>query len=780
MSKFFRLRGIRDKLVASFSLLVATGAIFFATFFPARFEEQAMRTLVARGEAISDMTSYSLESSLLFNDTASVREIITDVARRQRLEFAMVQDAAGGSVAARGLSASMKASLSRQSEGINADGSVYIAIVPVTRNGSRLGSLTVGLSLMDLRAEVALARNVARIAGLMTLVVGLLIVFAISSLVTRPLTAISETVARIAAGDLSLRAEEPSDVEVANLVRGFNGMVANLAAAQAELSEYNHRLEALVDRRTIKLRRAIRKERRASKALFASEANARATTETMRSLIDLAPQPILAVDLEWRITWWNRAAEELFGWASDEVLGRPLPSIPDDQRAQFIVWQGQLANGNAPRASEVDHCRKDGSRVPVLLSLGVLRGTDKQPSGYLAFATDLRERKSLENQLLHSQKMEAVGRLAGGVAHDFNNILTVILGCASVLEGANLSDEDRVEATEISAAANRAARLTRQLLTFSRQQIDQPRLVTIDDIIRKMEPMLRRVVVTSVNLALELEHTSTVMADPGQLEQVLMNLVVNAADAMPGGGSLVIAAKDVTILPGMSAEVQPGQYAMMTVRDSGIGMEAATLEKIFEPFFTTKELGMGTGLGLATSYAITSRIGGHIRVSSQPGHGSSFRVYLPHTAGEGYGRNNAVVANDEHPGDPMTVLLVEDDAAVRKVIKRGLEGLGHRVIEAHDGQSGLEMAAAHDGSIDLVLTDITMPGMNGREFVRQLEKSYRRVPVVFMSGYAQDAASRDGMEGGDRAFLQKPFSAATIASTLRQMRRGDRPAIAAA
>ncbi len=760
-----RLRGIHDKLVASFSILVMSVAVFFVTFFPARFEQQAMRAAVARAESVSDMTAYSIEAALLFRDTASVRAVITEVVRRQHLEFALVSDETGGRVSAIGLSDRVWSSLGGRLNGISPDGHIFVTTATISRPGSTLGTLSIGVSLSELREEVVATRNLVWSVGTVIFAVGLLLVFAISSLVTRPLIAISKTVERIAAGEMSLRAEVPRDVEIAQLVRAFNGMVGNLAAAQAALSRNNQELEALVDRRTVKLREAFRTQRKARHALAASESKARATSEMMRSLIDLAPQPIIAVDLDWSVTWWNRAAEELFGWTSQEVLGGPVPVIPDDQLAQFIARKQGLESGEAPRSTEAMYVCKDGTRVPVLLAMGVIHDITKAPAGYLVFAIDMRERKSLENQLLHAQKMEAIGRLAGGVAHDFNNILTVILGCATALESAPLADVDREEAVQISTAAHRASRLTRQLLTFSRQQIEQPRLVKPGDVVRKMEPMLRRVVLDNVKFDFRLADAPVAMIDPGQLEQVLMNLVVNACDALSRGGTITVATSDVTIPPNTTAEVPPGRYAQMTVSDDGCGMDEATLEKIFEPFFTTKELGMGTGLGLATSFAVISRIGGHIKVSSKPGLGSSFRVYLQ-ASSEVVENPESAVAAAATKVDPLTILLVEDEPTVRTVIRRGLERLGHRVLEAQHGQAGLDLALANEGLIDLVITDIMMPVMNGREFIRSLEKRQTPGPVIFISGYSDDAKIRDGLDGSRHAFLQKPFSAAELAGTM--------------
>ena len=768
--RWLLLRGIRDKLLASFSVLVASIAVFFVAFFPARIEQQAMRANAAKAGAISNMTAYSLESALHFGDTVAIGDVITEVTRRQHLRFIVVLDASGWRVGVRGQAPAVQPEKSEVSRGrVSSDGNTYISSVSVKRGGAYLGTLAIGISLAELRKEIDAARRLAWLVGSLIFAVGLLIVFAISTLVTRPLTAVSKTVGRIAAGDLGLRAEETSDIEVAELVRAFNGMVANLVRAQDELAENNQQLEALVDTRTAKLRKSILNHRRARVALSVSEAQARSASEMMRSLIDLAPQPIIAADLDWRITWWNRAAEDLFGWTSEEVLGQPVPNIPADQRKAFEATRALLTTGEPPRTAEVVRERKDGSRVPVLMAMGVLRDVQSNPNGYIAFVTDLTERKSLETQLLQAQKMEAVGRLAGGIAHDFNNILTVIMGSASMLEASTLSEADREEASEISTAASRAARLTRQLLTFSRQQIEQPHIVAIGDIIQKVEPMLRRVIVDNVRLLLELGENSPVMADPHQLEQVLMNLVVNATDAMPNGGTIRITTDETRVLPETTAEVPFGHYARITVSDTGIGMNAAILQKIFEPFFTTKELGTGTGLGLSTSYAIVSHIGGHIRVSSEPGHGTSFRVYLPHAGSAELKSTEVPPMSEPHPVEMLTIMVVDDEKAVRQVVGRTLQRLGHRVLEADSGKAALATVAAHQGSLDMVLTDVMMPGMSGRELATELAVNYPRLRVVFMSGYAEVEIHPEGTSTSRNAFLQKPFSVAEIESTVRRM-----------
>lgn len=769
------LYGIRTKLLVSFSVLVASIALFVFAFFPARLERQAMRLTVAKAEAVRDMAAYTLSAGLVFNDTAAIDEVLAGVAQAHGVMLLVVRDQSGYRIASFG-GDSLVARAAGAREGITRDGRMYVTSAAVTHAGTPVGHLTLGVSLADLRAEVRGARKLGVLVGGLIILVGLLIVYAISTLVTRPLSAVSDTVRRIANGDLTMRAVGTSDVEVAQFVTGFNHMVDSLVGAQAELSSINQELEARVDVRTSELREAVAAQQRVQGALAQSEAEARASSETLQTLFDLAPQVIITVDLEWRVTRWNKAAEDLFGWTAAEVIGRPIPYIPDDQRAAFDAHRLRMVDTVSPPMETV-RCCKDGRRVSVLVSGSILRDHEQQPTGYIAVVSDLTERKSLEDQLRQSQKMEAIGRLAGGVAHDFNNILTVITSSTALLQERERDDEDREELDAIAASAMRAAALTRQLLMFSRKQPVNLRPLNLNDVVHNMGPMLRRLLRANIQFNTGLGSSlAQVTADPSQLEQVILNLVVNASDAMPMGGRLSVETTNVE-LDGLyavaHADVKAGNYVQLSVTDTGVGMDSATIEKIFEPFFTTKGVGQGTGLGLATTYAVVTQLGGHIRVYSEPGAGTVFKIYFPHAAEPATAPRLPTPVSGSAAAMPrtrgVTVLLVEDEASVRSVLRRNLERQGYSVMEAADGEAGLVAAAGHSGSIDILLTDIMMPGMNGRVFADRLRETRPDTRLVFMSGYTGETVSVRGLVDDGHAFLQKPFSNSQLLSALRDV-----------
>ncbi len=386
---------------------------------------------------------------------------------------------------------------------------------------------------------------------------------------------------------------------------------------------------------------------------------------------------------------------------------------------------------------------------------------------------DITERKQLEEQFHQAQKMEAVGRLAGGVAHDFNNLLTAILGSADlVLDSLTADVPQREEVEEIRKAALRAADLTRQLLAFSRQQVIAPTVLNPNGVVVNMDKLLRRLLGEDVELRTVLApDLAAVKADPSQLEQIVLNLAVNARDAMPNGGKLTIETQNVEldqeyVRGHLSA--QPGPYVMLAVSDTGVGMDAATQARIFEPFFTTKEQGKGTGLGLATVYGIVKQSGGWIWVYSEPGHGTSFKIYLPRVA-------EAVAPAAPSPVPPVsvrgseTVLLVEDDEMIRKLVQKVLKANGYTVLVAASGGDAERVAGQHEGPIHLLMTDVVMPGLNGREVAQRLTAARAGIRVLYLSGYTDDAIVHHGVLDPGVAFLQKPFTPAVLGRKVREV-----------
>jgi PAS domain S-box-containing protein len=506
---------------------------------------------------------------------------------------------------------------------------------------------------------------------------------------------------------------------------------------------------------------------------LAAQAALAATNKQLQLLIDAAPQAIVVIDEDWRIARWNRAAEKLFGWSRDEVLGQEAPFIPDDERLEAYARQLASEEQTGPRLFEAARVRKDGRRIDLLVATAPLETTSGERSGFIAVYTDLTERKQLEDQLRQAQKMEAIGTLAGGIAHDFNNILTVISSYASLLIADDRYPEIRPDLQEIAAAAQRATGLTRQLLTFSRRAIVRPQPLDLNNVIRGMQPLLERVLMSHIELSLAFgQHLGIVTADASQIEQILLNLVVNAGDAMPDGGTLVIETKNVELdeaYASAHAGVRPGTYVLLAVSDTGVGIDPAIVEKIFEPFFTTKDVGRGTGLGLATVYAIVKQLGGHIWVYSEPGAGASFKVYLPSepaltVPGAPPVRRERAVATG-------TVLLVEDDDAVRRATRMILERAGFVVLEAAGGEEALKLARSHGGAIDVVVTDLMMPHMSGGDFARALATTHPALRVVFVSGYTDDSVVRRGLIDAEHTFLQKPFTADQLVDVLTRFAR---------
>ncbi len=410
----------------------------------------------------------------------------------------------------------------------------------------------------------------------------------------------------------------------------------------------------------------------------------------------------------------------------------------------------------------------------VFLLLGSLSG--QTLAGIMAEREEaMLRRMSLEEQLRHAQKMEAVGRLAGGIAHDFNNLLTAIIGYAEiVMVGFDPKDPRRADAEEIKRAAERAAELTRQMLAFSRRQVMQPKVVDLNVVLQKVEPMLRRVIGEDIVMTITPKATApSVRVDPGQLEQVVMNLVVNARDAMPKGGRLTVETSDAIFdREGLPPSAMPGPYVMLSVSDTGIGMSPEVRARIFEPYFTTKEIGKGTGLGLSTAYGIVQQSDGFIQVNSEPGQGTTFRVFLPRS--EAAVEVLAGVVPEDAPGGTEHILLVEDDSSVRRSTRETLIRLGYSVTEAASGRAGLALGSDDTRHFDLALCDVILGDMSGPAVYEALRALRPSVRVLYMSGYADEAIVRTGVLDEGFPFLQKPFTPHDLAFKIREVLGADR------
>jgi len=493
---------------------------------------------------------------------------------------------------------------------------------------------------------------------------------------------------------------------------------------------------------------------------------------TFRSLVEDSPFGIFRGAPDGRLLAVNPAMVEMLGYAAAAELLRvnlrEIQAGPDDP----IRLLANLAQTN-PVTVEAQWRAKDGHTITVSQTGRVARDADGNIESFTVIVEDITTRRLLESRLRQAQKMEAIGRLAGGVAHDFNNLLTAILGGAELLlEELPADHRAREEGVEIRGAALRAADLTRQLLAFSRQQVLAPRVLNVNDVVAGMEKMLKRLISEDVDFHIALaSDIGSVRADPGQLEQVVLNLVVNARDAMPKGGKLTIETGNAELDQGFAREhaiVDAGSYVLLAVTDTGIGMDADTRARIFEPFFTTKPKGEGTGLGLATVYGIVQQSGGYIWVYSEPGQGTSFKIYLPRVGGAPEPAPVATHPPSSTRGDE-TILLVEDQEEVRRLAQRVLEARGYTVIPAANGEDALRVAQRHAGGIALLLTDVVMPGMSGKDLQYRLEQQRPGVRVLYLSGYTDESVVHHGVLEPGVAFLQKPFTAEVLTRKVREV-----------
>jgi two-component system cell cycle sensor histidine kinase/response regulator CckA len=518
--------------------------------------------------------------------------------------------------------------------------------------------------------------------------------------------------------------------------------------------------------------RDVTERKKTQEALSRSEAS-------FRSLVEGAPHGIYRATTSGQFLEVNPALQRMLGYESpQELFKADLATQIFRHPADYQRMNEFLTESKEMKDIELEWQRRGGETMVVRCSGQLVNAKDGGPGYFEVFAEDVTERRTLERQLRMAQKMEAIGRLSGGIAHDFNNLLGVIIGYSGVLKKSLDKSQPTYEyATEIEKAGQRAASLTRQLLAFSRQQVLTPSVLSLNSLVSDMEKMLPRLLGEDINVSLSLDpELGSVKADQSQIEQVIMNLAVNARDAMPSGGKLHIQTANVEMDHAFQRDhlgSNPGSYVMLAISDSGTGMTAETIAHIFEPFFTTKGVGEGTGLGLATVYGVVKQSNGYIWVDSAVGRGSSFQIYLPrHLDTEQVSAEKPEVQIREKPHGSEMILLVEDADALRKLAQAFLESNGFRVLSAANGEAALEIASRHSGIFDLLLTDVVMPGMNGRVLAEKLSLRQPGLKVLFMSGYTDSFIAGHGVLQKGTNLLHKPFTEEIFIRKVREVLDG--------
>ena len=589
------------------------------------------------------------------------------------------------------------------------------------------------------------------VVGLILIVAGSIVVRAATRRVTTPLVELANAAESLAGGDYARRAPGTTRRdEIGRLSGAFNVMADHVQST-------HDGLEKRIQERTAAL-----------EALQTAEAALVESERAFRSTFDDAPLGIAQVSVDGKWIRVNRHLESILGWNADELTGRSLFDVfqPEGLAGDLITAAEQ------PGDREERVQRKDGQFVWVRLTISPVRTYTGEPRHLIVVLEDVSERRRLEERLRESEKLEAIGRLAGGVAHDFNNLLTAIIGYAQLLADSLDPDDPKAEdVDEIIKAAERSAALTGQLLAFSRKQVLVPAIIDVNALVRDTSVLLRRVIGEHIDLVTRLApDLEPVSADRTQLEQIVINLAVNARDAMPSGGRLTIETSNTVIDAADFTDhtSDRGRYVMLAVSDTGMGMDAETKLRVFEPFFTTKEQGRGTGLGLATVYGIVKQSGGFIGVHSEPQQGATFKVYLPAVPGARAAATRQETTRTEKPGN-ATILVVEDERAVRTMTRLILERAGYHVVEAAAPDEAREIFRSCASDIDLMISDVVMPGAHGPALFKQLVVDHPSLRVLYMSGYTDDEIIRAGrLEGGEN-FMEKPFTSQRLLERVREI-----------
>lgn len=737
----------------------------------------ARKVFISDSEGIMRTMGKNSTAALLFHDRTDAEQTLGVLEAFPDVRYAAIMDPSGRVYAEyrREAQSRVPPEDSRPRSGHRFSATEAQFFQEITLYNEHVGSVYLVRDLK--RFYVSLYQNVGilLLAVFASLFIGYFLSFHLQKIITHPineLLAMMKTVTE--KKQYRVRADVSRKDEIGYLAQGFNEMLLKIEERDAELNAHRQHLEELVRKRTEELVRVNSDLKHQLKERERFEQALRESENRYRVIFENTGNASIIVDEDLTISLANTEFAKLSGYDLDEVIGRMswTKFVHPDYVGQVTEYHALRMMGRAdlPNDYDIKVIDRSGRTREVHLTVGLLPDSQKS----IASILDITEWKALEEQLLQSQKMEAVGQLAAGVAHDFNNILTGIIGYGSLLQMTLTDDSaEKTYVDSILQAGHRAAALTQGLLTFGRKQVIAPREIDLNDAIKSTERLLRRMIGEDIELRCMYQAKAiNVLADSGQMGQVLMNLAANARDAMPGGGILTIETSIASISKDSAVDtgMKPGSYALFKVTDVGQGMTREIIERIFEPFFTTKGVGQGTGLGLSIVYGIVTQHAGHIHVKSEPGKGTVFSVYLPLIEGAA-----AEVIEKQATGSTgvtlgtETILLAEDDKTVRGFMSTALKEHGYSVIEASDGQEALKAFEAHKDRIDLLLLDVVMPGMNGKLVYEGAQKLTPGVKAIFMSGYTADILHKKGLREEGVNFISKPVVQHELMKKVRQL-----------
>ncbi len=734
---------IRIQVAVAFTVLIAAIATFLFFLFSAKVQNDAVDAALTRAQTIVDLTSSSMAFPLAMNDDRAISQVITTTVKSPDIVYIVVRNSGGDVVNSIYLDRAQRAGFTEVGTGMQIAPSRDLIRVmkPIKYIGRDLGDVFIGISLDSVNNEIASFTRVIAITSIAIFLIGLIGVVGMSWVVSQPVEHMVRTVEAIRAGDLSRRADTATTGDISYLAKSFNAMIDG------------------IQERTTALEHEIQQRRSAEKKI-----------REQAALIEISPDATIVCNLKGQIQFWNRGAERLYGMPASAVIGRDgwgilvgAHPLRQEEVGRALVSKGEWGG-------EITYAKEDGSQSIVHSRWLLVNDTLENASSIMIINTDITEKKKLEGQLLRAEWMQSIGTLAGGIAHDLNNVLSPILLAIQALKR-RATDEKGIGLLDtVETSAKRGAAIIKQILSFARGFDGERSVVQLKHLVGEFQSFVKQTFPPAIECKVEQEKNLwMVSGDLTQLYQVLMNLSVNARDAMPRGGLLTISLSNVVLdehYASLHVDAKPGPYVQLEVKDTGNGIPAEVQKKMFDPFFTTKDFGKGTGLGLSTVLGIVKSHGGFLNVYSEPGQGTSFKVYLPALDVPSEPKTNTIQQTDLPAGQGQVVLVVDDEPAIREVERAALEANGYRVLAVNDGTEALSVYAKDGVNIHLVITDVMMPFMDGISTIRALKQLNPRLKVIVASGMVDAEKIREIKSLGNYPFLQKPFSTEKLLLTI--------------